>query len=76
MSSADMGAVFSGIEGVVGSVCTWFPSVVMAPSVEVCGTRISGLVGRRCFSGVVCTTTGPGVKAPVLDRMLGLVTGG
>lgn len=59
----------------VGSVCSRFPSVVTAPSVELCGTRISGLVGRCCFSGVVCTTTASGVKASTGDGVLGLVTG-
>lgn len=57
----------------VGSMCSRFPSVVTAPSVEICGTRISGLVGR-CFSGVVCTTAS-GVKDSTRDRVLGLVTG-
>lgn len=59
----------------VGSVKPWFPSVVMAPLVEICGTRISGLVGRCCFFGVVYTATGSGVKASTRDRVLGLVTG-
>lgn len=59
----------------VGSVCPWFSSVVMAPLVEICGTRISGLVGRWCFFGVVCTTTGSGVKASTRDKVLGLITG-
>lgn len=59
----------------VGSKCSRFPSVVMASSVEICGTRISGLVGRCCFSGVVCTTTASGVKVSTCDRVLGLVTG-
>lgn len=59
----------------VGSVCPWFPSVVTAPLVEICGTRISGLVGRCCFFGVVCTATGSGVKASTRDEVLGLVTG-
>lgn len=49
--------------------------MVTACSVEVCSTRISGLVGRCCSSGVVGTMTAPGVKASVLDRVLGLVTG-
>lgn len=75
ISSAGVVEVVRGIEGVVGSICTWFPSVVMAPSVETCGTRISGLVGRCCFFGVVCTTIGSGVKASTCDRLLGLVTG-
>lgn len=74
--SADVGVVDRGIGGVVGAACTWFPSVVTAPSDEVGSTRISGLVGWCCFSGVVCTTTMvPVVKASVLDRMLALVTG-
>lgn len=59
---------------VVGSMCSLFPSVVTAPSVEICGTRISGLVGRCCFSGVVCTTVS-GVKGSTGDRVLELVTG-
>lgn len=59
----------------VGPICTRFPSVVRAPSVEDCSTGISGLVGRCCFSGVVCTTMAPRVKASVLDRVLGLVAG-
>lgn len=75
VSSAGVVEVVRGIDGVVGSGCSWFPSVVMAPSVEIRGTRISGLVGRCCFSGVVCTTTASGVKASTCDRGLGLVTG-
>lgn len=59
----------------VGPICTRFPSVVRAPSVAVCDTGISGLVGRCCFSGVMCTTMTPGVKASVFDRVLGLVAG-
>lgn len=59
----------------VGPICARFPSVVRAPSVEVCGTGLSGLVGSCCFSGVVCTTTAPGVNASVLGRVLGLVAG-
>lgn len=47
----------------------------MAPLVEICGTRISGLVGRCCSFGVVCTATGSGVKASTRDGVLGLVTG-
>lgn len=74
--SADVSVVDRGIEGVVGATCTRFPSVVTAPSDEVGSTRISGLVGWCCFSGVVCTmTVVPVVKASVLDRVLGLVTG-
>lgn len=47
----------------------------MAPLVEICGTRISGLVGRCCSFGVVCRATGSGVKASTRDGVLGLVTG-
>lgn len=75
VTSADVGVVVRGTEGVVGPTRTRFPSVVTAPSVEVGGTRISGLVGWRCFSGVVCTMMMPGVEASVLDRVLGLVIG-
>lgn len=74
-SCADVGAVVRGIQRVIGSLCTWFLSVVMATSVEICGTRISGWVAKSCFPAVVCTTEGPGIKASVLDRVLGLVTG-
>lgn len=77
VTSADVGVVARGTEWVVEPICTGFPSVVTAPSVEVCGTRVSGLVDRCCFSGVVCTTTVPEVKVSVLGRVvkLGLVTG-
>lgn len=36
----DVGTLVRGIKWVVASICTRFLSVVMAPSVEVCGTRI------------------------------------
>lgn len=75
VSSAGVVEVVRGIDRVVGSRCSRFPSVVMAPSVEIRGTRISGLVGKCGFSGVVCTTTASGVKASTCDRGLGLVTG-
>lgn len=75
VASADVGVVVRGTAYVVGPICTWLPSVVRAPSVEVCGTGILALVVRCSFSGVVCTTMAPGVKASVLDRVLGLVAG-
>lgn len=35
-----VGTLVGGIKWVVASICTWFLSVVMAPSVEICGTKI------------------------------------
>lgn len=75
-SSAEVAVVVRGTERVVRSTGTWLSSVVTAPSVDTGGTRISGLVGGHCFSGVVWTAPAPGVKTAVLDRALGLVTGG
>jgi hypothetical protein len=41
-SLADVGTLVRGINRVVSSVFTRFLCVVMTPSVELCGTRISG----------------------------------
>lgn len=73
-SFADVGTLVRGIKWVVASICTRFLSVVMVPSVEICGTRISGLVGKSCFPAVVCTTMGSVIRTSVLDKVLGLVT--
>lgn len=43
---ADVGTVIRGINWVVASICTWFFLVVTVPTVEICGTRISGLLGE------------------------------
>lgn len=73
---ADVGTVVKGVSRVVASVCTWFLLVVTAPSVEICGTRIPGLVGKSCFPALVCTVVGPAIGGAVLDWGLGVVTGG
>lgn len=73
---ADVGTAVRGINWVVASVCTWFLLVVTAPSVEICDTRIPGLVGKSCFPAIVCTVVGPAIRGAVLDWGLGVVTGG
>lgn len=73
-SFADVSTLVRGIKWVVVSICTWILSVVLAPSVGICGTRISGLVGKSCFPAVVCTTMGSVVRTSVFDKVLGLVT--
>lgn len=72
-SFVDVGTLVREIKWVVTSICTWFFSVVMAPSVEICGTRISGLVGKSCFPAVVCPDMGSVIRTSVLDKVLGLV---
>lgn len=74
-SSADVGALGSGTNWVVAPTCTWFLCVAMAPSVEICGTTVSGRVGKSCFPVVVCTATGPTMRTAVLGSVLRLVTG-
>lgn len=73
---ADVGTVVRGINRVVASICAWFLLEVTAPSVEICGTRIPGLVGKGCFPALVCTVVGPAIRGTVLDWGLGVVTGG
>lgn len=74
-SLADVGARVSGTNWVAASTCTWFLCVVTVPSVEICGTTVSGWVGKSCFPVVVCTATGPTMRTAVLDSALRLVTG-
>lgn len=75
-SFADVGMLVREIKCTVASGCTWFLSVVVSPSVEICGTRISGWVGKSCFPAVVNIVPGPEIRDSVLDRVLGLITGG
>lgn len=73
-SFPDVGMLVSAINWVVASTCTWFLSVVMSRSVVICGTRISGWVGKCCFPEVVSTV--PVIRGSVFDKVLGLITGG
>lgn len=73
---ADVCTVVRGINWVESSICTWFLLVVTAPSVEICGTRILGLVGKSCFLAIVCTVVGPVIGAEVLDGGLRVGTRG
>lgn len=74
-SFAEVGALVSGANRVVASACTWFLCVGMAPSVEICGTTVSGWVGKSCLPVVVCTAPGPAMRTAVLDSVLRVVTG-
>lgn len=75
-SLADVGRLIRGINWVVPSRCTGLPLVVMAPSLEVCGTRTLGLVGRCGFPEVACAAVGPAIGVVVLDRGLAVGLGG
>lgn len=73
---ADVGTLVRELNRVVSSICTWLSFVVTATSVEIRGTRISGLVGKNCFPVVVCTAVGPAIRVAVLDERLGVGMGG
>lgn len=75
-TSVDVGTLVRVLNRVVSSICTWLLFVVTATSVEICGTRISGLVGKNRFPVVVCAAVGPAIRVAVLDEGLGVGTGG
>lgn len=66
----DVGTLVRGLNWLVASPCTWLLSVVTALSVEICGAGISGLVGKSCFSAVVCTVVGSAIGAALVDTGL------
>lgn len=49
---------------------------MVTTSVEIRGTRISGVVVRNCFPAIVWTAVGPAVRVAVLDVGLGVGVGG
>jgi len=67
---ADVGTLVRGINWLVASPWTWLLSVVTELSVEIRGAGISGLVGKSCFSAVVCTVVGSAMGATVVDAGL------
>lgn len=67
---ADVGTLVRGISGLVASPWTRPLSVVTTLSVEIRGARISGLVGKSCFSAVVCTVVGSAIGAGLVDTRL------
>lgn len=76
MPSLVVGTLVRGISRVLASTWTRLLFVVTAPSVEICGARISGLVGKSCFPAVVCTVVESAIRAAVLVGGLGVVMGG
>ena len=75
-SFADVGTLVRELSRVVSSTCTWFLLVITATCVEIRGARISGLVVKNSFPVIVCTAVGPAVGVAVLDKGLGVGTGG
>lgn len=67
---ADVGTLVRGINWLVASPWTWLLSVVTELSVEIRGAGISGLVGKSCFSAVVCAVVGSAMGAAVVGTGL------
>lgn len=75
-SCADVGTLVRELHWVVSSTCTWSLLVITGTCVEIRGARISGLVGKDSFPAIVCAAVGPAVGVAVLDKGLGVGTGG
>lgn len=75
-SLADVGTLVRELDWVVSSMCTRSLPVITATCVVIRGATISGLVGKNSFPATVCTAVGPAVGFAVLNKGLGVGTGG
>lgn len=66
----DVGTPVRWVNWLVASPWPWLLSVVTALCVEIRGAGISGLVGKSCFSAIVCTVVGSAIGAAVDDAGL------